>query len=130
MNIRDHAGIAIFRRAFQPGNPDGYPNIPSGVVVKNNTIDGYKHLNPVRIESEGFGIVVEGINNEVSANTIKNSDIGIQQQGGGHPNPNYSANNSGDGDQSDNKSASYLEEVILRLHVEMIFRVILLSLMA
>jgi hypothetical protein len=35
MNIRDHAGIAIFRRAFQPGNPDGYPNIPSGVVVKN-----------------------------------------------------------------------------------------------
>lgn len=107
MNIRDHAGIAIFRRAFQPGNPDGYPNIPSGVVVKNNTIDGYKHLNPVRIESEGFGIVVEGINNEVSANTIKNSDVGIQQQGGGHPNPNYSANNAGDGDQSDNKSASY-----------------------
>ncbi|MEP7197708.1 MAG: right-handed parallel beta-helix repeat-containing protein, partial [Saprospiraceae bacterium] len=107
MNNRDHAGIAIFRRAFQPGNPDGYVNIPTGVVLKNNTIDGFKHLNPGRVESEGFGIVIEGTNNEVNTNTIKNSDIGIQEQGGGHPNSNYVSDNAGDGDQVDSKSANY-----------------------
>lgn len=107
MNIRDHAGIAVFRRAFQAGNPDGYPDVPTGVVIKNNTVDGYKHTNPSRIESEGFGIVIEGTNHEVRSNDVKNNDVGIQQQGGGHPNPNYTPNDVGDGDQLDNKSASY-----------------------
>ncbi|MFZ1296405.1 MAG: LamG-like jellyroll fold domain-containing protein, partial [Saprospiraceae bacterium] len=107
MNVRDHAGIAVFRRSFQAGNPDGYPDVPTGVVIKNNTIDGYKHSNPSRTESEGFGIVIEGTNHEVTANNVKNNDIGIQQQGGGHPNPNYVPNDAGDGDQIDGFSATY-----------------------
>ncbi|MBL0052703.1 MAG: right-handed parallel beta-helix repeat-containing protein [Bacteroidetes bacterium] len=107
MNIRDHAGIAVFRRAFQAGNPDGYPNIPTGVVVQNNTVSGYTHLNPGRLESEGFGIVVEGTNHKVLNNNITTSNIGIQEQGGAHPNSGYVADNAGDGNQTDNFSANY-----------------------
>ncbi|MBK6859733.1 MAG: HYR domain-containing protein [Saprospiraceae bacterium] len=107
MNIRDHAGIAVFRRSFQAGNPDGYPDVPTGVVIKNNTVDGFIHSNPSRTESEGFGIVIEGTNHEVSSNDVKNNDIGIQQQGGGHPTPNYVPNDAGDGEQIDGFSANY-----------------------
>lgn len=34
MNVRDHAGIAVFRRSFQAEIPDGYPDVPTGVVIK------------------------------------------------------------------------------------------------
>lgn len=107
MNIRDHAGIAVFRRSFQAGNPNGYVDVPTGVVVRNNTVDGYQQQNPGATTSEGFGIVVEGTNHTVTGNTINNSDIGIQEQGGNHPNANYVPNDAGDGDQSDGQSADY-----------------------
>lgn len=76
---RDLAGIAVFRRAFLLGNNN--VDVPTGVVVRNNTVDGYKQLNPVKTESEGFGIVIEGTNHTVTGNTVTNNDIGIQQQG-------------------------------------------------
>jgi hypothetical protein len=107
MNIRDHAGIAVFRRAFTAGNPAGYVDVPTGVVLTNNAVSGYNQQNTSATTSEGFGIVVEGTNHTVENNTINNCDIGIQQQGGGHPNANYTPNDAGDGDQSDGQSANY-----------------------
>jgi hypothetical protein len=85
MNSRDHAGIAIFRRSFQSGNPNGYVDVPAGVVVRNNTVSGYRQQNPASLESEGFGIVVEGISHTVAANMVRFNDIGMQSQGGAHP---------------------------------------------
>ncbi len=107
MNIRDHAGIAVFRRSFQAGNPTGYVDVPTGVVVRNNTVTGYQQLNPAATTSEGFGIAVEGTNHSVTGNTVQNNEIGIQEQGGLHPNANYVYNDVGDGNQSDGASALY-----------------------
>ncbi|GAB4441019.1 MAG: hypothetical protein Kow0031_23010 [Anaerolineae bacterium] len=107
MNSRDHAGIAVFRRSFQSGNPNGYVDVPSGVVVRNNTVSGYRQQNPASSESEGFGIVLEGISHTVAANTAQFNDIGLQIQGGAHPNANYVPNDAGDGDQADGQSPDY-----------------------
>jgi hypothetical protein len=90
-DLRDRAGIAIFRRGFIAGQ--GYANIPNGVTVTGNTVTGYQQTS----DSEGFGIVIEGTNHIVSNNTLENNDIGIQQQAGHSP---YTADASGDGDQS------------------------------
>ncbi|MEZ4887870.1 MAG: right-handed parallel beta-helix repeat-containing protein [Chitinophagales bacterium] len=99
MNIRDHAGIAVFRRGVLAGNVD----VPTGVVVQNNTVSGYEQQNAGATTSEGFGIVIEGTNHTVTGNTVSNNDIGIQEQGGGHPTPNYP----GDGGQNDGQSDDY-----------------------
>ena len=109
MNNRDHAGISVYRRAFLVNNSEGYPDVPTGVVVRNNNVSGYQHLNQVSAptESEGFGIVIEGTNHTVTGNTLNNNNIGIQQQGGGHTNANYVMNNSGDGDQAAGQSPGY-----------------------
>ncbi|MEM9885875.1 MAG: right-handed parallel beta-helix repeat-containing protein [Bacteroidota bacterium] len=107
MNIRDHVGIGVFRRALLNGNPDNYPDVPTGVIVRNNMVSGYKQLNASATTSEGFGIVIEGTNHIVMGNTIEDNDIGLQLQGGGHPNPNYVMNDAGDGDQSDGASPNY-----------------------
>ncbi len=107
MNVRDHAGIAAFRRSFTPGNPEGYVDIPTGVVIRNNTVSGYQQQNAAAISSEGFGIVIEGRNHTVTGNTVQNNDIGIQEQGGLHPNANYVPNDVGDGDQDDGQSPLY-----------------------
>lgn len=91
---RDVAGIAVFRRSFTNGNPSGYIDAPSGVVIKNNTISGFQQPNA---NGEGYGIVVEGVRMTVKNNTVSNCDIGIQRQSG---NPsNYVKNNTGDADQ-------------------------------
>ncbi|WP_293303191.1 T9SS type A sorting domain-containing protein [Pedobacter sp. UBA4863] len=76
---RDLAGIAVFRRSFTAGNPSGYIDVPSGVVIKGNTIDGFQQPNA---NGEGYGIVVEGVRMTVKNNTVKNCDIGIQRQAG------------------------------------------------
>jgi parallel beta-helix repeat protein len=86
---RDIAGIAVFRRALTGTNVD----VPTGVQVTNNTITGYIQDNGGS-SSEGFGIVIEGLNHTVTGNTVNNNDVGIQQQAGHSPYP-------GDGDQSD-----------------------------
>ena len=91
-DLRDYAGIAVFRRGFLAGNVD----IPTGVVVRNNTVTGYQQNN-VGSFSTGFGIVVEGTNMTVSGNTLNNNDVGAQTQGGHLP---YAANTSTDGNQN------------------------------
>ena len=107
MNIRDHAGIAVFRRDLQIGNSAGYVDVPTGVIVRNNNVSGYQQLNGSATTSEGFGIVVEGTNHTVSGNTLEDNDIGLQLQGGGHPNANYVMNSQGNGDQADGASPNY-----------------------
>ena len=89
--VRDMAGIAVFRRGVTALNID----VPQGVVVKNNTVSGYVQPS----NSDGFGIVVEGINHSVATNTVSGNDVGIQRQAGYLPYP-------GDGDQS-NVSDTY-----------------------
>ncbi len=84
-DLRDIAGIAVFRRGVLAGNVD----VPSGVVVKNNIVAGYKQPSA----STGFGIVVEGSNHTVYDNTINRNDVGIQIQAGHQPYP-------ADGDQA------------------------------
>jgi parallel beta-helix repeat protein len=84
-DVRDMAGIAAFRRGVLANNVD----IPTGVVIQNNTVSGYSQSST----SDGFGIVVEGINHTITDNILNNNDVGIQQQSGHLPYP-------GDGDQS------------------------------
>ena len=78
-DLRDVAGIAVFRRApvFASGNPD----IPRGVIVRQNTVSRYKQSS----DSDGFGIVVEGTNHTVENNNVDNNDVGIQFQSGHLP---------------------------------------------
>ena len=90
--VRDGAGIAVFRRAFSLAN--GNVDIPSGVIVRDNTVSGYQQTST----SDGFGIAVEGQHMIVKNNTLNNNDVGVQVQGGHTP---YVANTSTDGDQSD-----------------------------
>jgi hypothetical protein len=92
---RDRAGIAVFRRGVLYNNVD----VPNGVMVTGNTVTGYVQ-NP--LYDEGFGIVIEGINHTVTGNTVNNCNVGIQQQGGAHPNANYP----GDGLQGTSNQAS------------------------
>jgi len=114
MDRRDHAGIAVFRRSFQSENPNGYIDVPTGVVVRNNTVTNYRQertdtlpVGQTVLTSEGFGIVIEGTNHTVTGNTVQNSDIGIQIQGGMHPNANYVFEDAGDGDQENEMSPEY-----------------------
>jgi hypothetical protein len=74
-DLRDRAGIAVMRRGVLGSNPD----VPNGVTLTNNTVDGYTQTNAAS-SSEGFGIVVSGTNHTVSNNTVNNSDVGIQIQ--------------------------------------------------
>ena len=90
-DLRDHAGIAVFRRGYVVGA--GYADVPTGVVVADNTVVGYQQPST----SDGFGIVVEGTSMTVRNNTVTNNDVGIQIQQGHTP---YVANNVGDGDQA------------------------------
>ena len=84
-DLRDRAGIAILRRSVLAGNVD----VPNGVTISGNNVSGWTQSS----SSEGFGIVVEGINHSVTGNNVSACDVGILQQ----QNPsNYPA----DADQS------------------------------
>ncbi|GEO03165.1 hypothetical protein AAE02nite_08290 [Adhaeribacter aerolatus] len=87
--LRDLAGIAVYRRNWTTANAD----IPEGVVIKLNTVVGYRQPSA----SDGFGIVVEGSNMQVLNNTIRDCDVAVQLQAGHLP---YTALTSTDGDQS------------------------------
>ncbi|MGV3586218.1 MAG: right-handed parallel beta-helix repeat-containing protein [Adhaeribacter sp.] len=87
--LRDLAGIAVYRRSWTAANAD----IPQGVVLKQNTVTGYRQPSA----SDGFGIVVEGTNMQVINNTVSGCDVAIQMQAGHLP---YSALTATDGDQS------------------------------
>ncbi|MEZ4686941.1 MAG: right-handed parallel beta-helix repeat-containing protein [Bacteroidia bacterium] len=84
-DARDIAGIAAFRRGVLAGNVD----VPTGVFIQNNAVSGYQQTS----SSDGFGIVIEGLNHTVSGNNLFGNDVGVQQQAGHLPYP-------GDGDQS------------------------------
>ncbi len=84
-DLRDIVGIAAFRRSVLAGNVD----VPTGVVIQNNTVTGYTQPST----SDGFGIVAEGMNHTITGNTVSGCDVGIQRQAGHLPYP-------GDGDQS------------------------------
>jgi parallel beta-helix repeat protein len=88
---RDIAGIAVFRRGLVIGNNN--VDIPTGVVVKGNTVSGYQQPST----SDGFGIVVESLQTNVYNNTVSSNDVGIQRQAGHLP---YTANSTVDGDQA------------------------------
>ncbi|MBK7427360.1 MAG: right-handed parallel beta-helix repeat-containing protein [Saprospiraceae bacterium] len=92
---RDLGGIVIIRRGYL--GSENNEDIPQGVVVRNNTIAGYIQDNPGS-NSDGFGIVVEGISHQVLNNTLNNNDVGLQVQAGHLP---YAANTGTDGDQND-----------------------------
>jgi hypothetical protein len=95
-DARDIAGIAVFRRGIVgAGNTNNNVDMPNGVVVRNNTVSGYSQPST----SEGFGIVVEGIDHTVSGNTLLSNNIGIQLQSGHDPS-SYMVLAAGDGDQS------------------------------
>ncbi len=96
-DVRDMAGIAVFRRGLVVGNNN--VDIPTGVQVLNNTVSGYTQSST----SDGFGIVIEGMNHTITGNTVTGCDVGIQQQAGNLP---YTANTAIDGDQN-NKSDLY-----------------------
>jgi hypothetical protein len=89
--VRDMAGIAVYRRGYVVGNNN--VDIPTGVIVKNNTVNGYQQPST----SDGFGIVVESLQTSVYGNTVTNNDVGIQRQAGHLP---YTPNTNVDGDQS------------------------------
>ncbi|MCB8924851.1 MAG: right-handed parallel beta-helix repeat-containing protein [Ardenticatenaceae bacterium] len=93
-DLRDYAGIAAFRRSYLAANNN--VDIPTGVIIRGNTVSGYTQTN-VGSTSTGFGIVVEGTNMVVTGNTLNNNDVGVQSQAGHLP---YTANASVDGDQS------------------------------
>jgi parallel beta-helix repeat protein len=93
--LRDLGGIVVIRRGYVVGN--GNVDVPTGVVVKNNTVSGYVQSNPGS-SSEGFGIVVEGLHTTVYGNTVSGSDVGIQTQAGHLP---YTPNSNVDGNQAD-----------------------------
>lgn len=75
-DLRDHAGIAVFRRGWVAGYNNA--DIPAGVIVRNNTVTGYQQPSA----STGFGVVVEGRNVQVLNNTLTNNDVGVQVQAG------------------------------------------------
>ena len=103
-DLRDRAGIAVFRRDFTAGNPAGYVDIPNGVSITNNTVTGYTQTS---LLDEGFGIVVEGVSHTVTNNSLVNNEVGLQLQGGGHTNANYVPNDAGNGNQDAGMSPDY-----------------------
>ncbi len=98
-DLRDHAGIAVFRRGWMFGNNNA--DIPAGVIVRNNTVTGYKQTN-LGSSSTGFGIVVEGRNVQVLNNTLTNNDVGVQVQAGHTPYTPYTTPDGNQADLSDN----------------------------
>lgn len=93
-DLRDYAGIAVFRRGFVVGNNN--VDIPTGVIVRDNNVSDYRQANGGST-STGFGIVVEGTNMHVEDNTLDNNDVGVQVQAGHLP---YTANTNVDGNQN------------------------------
>jgi len=100
-DVRDYAGIAVFRRLPDPlFNADQ----PSGVMITGNIVSGY-HADAPASTGEGFGIVVEGENHTVANNTLTDNDVGIQAQAG---NPGLNDQNTPYFDRGDATSTANL----------------------
>ncbi|MCW5877069.1 MAG: sortase [Anaerolineales bacterium] len=94
-NLLDYAGIAVIRRGWVASS--GNVDIPTGVIVQNNTVSGFVQSNGAS-SSTGFGIVAEGLNMYVLNNTLTGNDVGVQAQAGHTP---YTPNSNVDGNQND-----------------------------
>ncbi len=92
--VRDLGGIVVIRRGLVVS--EGNADIPTGVVVSNNTVSGYVQDNGSS-SSTGFGIVVEGTNHTVTGNNLTGNDVGLQLQAGHQP---YVSNTNTDGNQA------------------------------
>lgn len=79
--LRDLAGIAVFRRGIADADN---VDLPRGVTVRNNTVNGYLQNN-AGSTSDGFGIVVEGVQMRVESNQLADNDVGLQRQSGHLP---------------------------------------------
>lgn len=66
---RDHAGIIVIERD-RSVIPANFENT-GGVVIKGNVVTGYTQTS----DSDGFGIVIEGINNSVQNNIVSGNDV-------------------------------------------------------
>jgi hypothetical protein len=86
--VNDLAGICVIRRMIA-SPPVAYVDVPYGVQVNNNSVSGYVQPS----NSDGFGIVLEGINHTATGNTLNGNDVGMQRQAGHLPYP-------GEGDQT------------------------------
>jgi hypothetical protein len=82
-NLDDRAGIAVIRRGYC--NTCGETDTTTGVIVTGNTVSGWQPS--TGSSNQGFGIVAEGNNSQVSGNTLSNNQIGVQFQEGndGYP---------------------------------------------
>lgn len=80
LETRDLAGLAVIRHNVLPPNVD----VPQGVVARFNTVSGYRQVHPASY-SDGYGIVIEGVNMRVEGNTLAGNDIGLQFQQGHGP---------------------------------------------
>lgn len=89
---RDLAGIAVIRRAFDPGA--GHVDLPVGVSIAHNFVSGFRQPS----NSEGFGILVEGVGMRILLNFLQDNDVGIQLQAGHQP---YAPGMAVDGDDGD-----------------------------
>lgn len=85
--VRDLAGIAVMRRSVADANN---VDVPTGVVVRNNTVGGYQQNNGAS-SSTGFGIVLGGVKHTVFNNTLLQNDVGIQRQAGHTPYCDFTA---------------------------------------
>ncbi|HEY7872176.1 MAG TPA: MBG domain-containing protein, partial [Rudaea sp.] len=91
-NLDDRAGIAVIRRGYC--NTCGETDITTGVIVSGNTVSGWQPS--TGSSNQGFGIVVEGTNSQVSGNTLSGNQIGVQFQAGNAGYPSDSNQNASD----------------------------------
>src|SRR5690606_30846263 len=77
LSLRDRAGIAVHRRAYNPGTYPIEVDVTAGVVLRDNIVTGFR-VNGTG--HEGFGIVVEGAGTTVSGNVVTDSDVPMQFQ--------------------------------------------------
>lgn len=78
-SLRDRAGIAVIRNAYNPGPYPFEVDATQGVVIRDNSVSGYSNTNPA---FEGYGIAVEGLGSLVYRNALNNNGIGLQVQQG------------------------------------------------
>ncbi len=76
-NIRDRAGIAVIRNAYNPGAYPFQVDATDGVILRGNQVSGFTNANA---GYEGYGIVVEGTGSSILNNTLSGNGIGLQVQ--------------------------------------------------
>lgn len=110
---KDYAGISVTRRS--PIMAAGQPDQPSGAAITDNTVTGFvrKIAAP---NGDGFGIVVEGADNVVDANTVSGNNIGIQIQSANiadQTNPNTPGFDRGSGGTVADPSTAHIHDNVL-----------------